>query len=75
MGEKINGKITVVHDPPLLGKENDRVARTESYVKEFKPLTLGQIYLKKGKGTFVLKPTHIPGKQLMDFRLTMLRRL
>lgn len=74
-GKTVNGKISEAHDPPLLGKENDRSERTESYVKEFKPLSIGQIYLKKGKGTFALKATNIPGKQLMDFRVMMLRRL
>lgn len=73
-GKKIKGKITEAHDPPLLGKENDRSARTESYVKDFKSLSLGKMYLKKGKGTFVLKAKNIPGKQLMDFRLMMLKK-
>ncbi len=74
-GQKIKAKITEAHDPPLLGKENDRSARTESYVKDFKPLAIGKMYLKKEKGTFVLKAKNIPGKQLMDFRLMMLKKI
>lgn len=73
-GEKINGKIIEAHNPPLMGEENDRVARIESYVKDFRALPMGEIYLKKGKGTFALKATSIPGKHLMDFRVMLLTR-
>ena len=31
--------------------KEDRVKRSESYVKDFKPLKMGQIQLKKGKGS------------------------
>ena len=55
--------------------ENDRVERIESYVKDFKPLRLGSIYLKKGIGVLTLKATKIAGKQAMDFRLMMLKRV
>ena len=55
--------------------ENDRYPRVESYVKDFNPLNLGQIYLNKGEGTLRLKATKIPGSQVMDFRLLMLKRV
>jgi hypothetical protein len=74
-GEKLTAKITEANDPPLTGMENDRVPRTESYVKAFKPLHAGTIHLKKGKGTLTLKALEIPGSQAMDFRLMMLHRL
>ncbi len=73
-GEKLTGKITEPHNSPLQGMENDRVERMESYVKDFIPLKLGTIHLKKGEGTLTLKATDIPGGQVMDFRLLMLRR-
>ena len=69
------GQITEAHDPPLTGMEHDRDARIESYVKDFKPMTLGTISLKQGPGTLSLKALDIPGPQVMDFRLMMLRRV
>ncbi len=72
---RIAGRITEAHDPPLTGMENDRDERIESYVKEFKPLNLGTIRLEKGKGRLELKALDIPGSQVMDFRLLMLKRI
>lgn len=74
-GEKLSGKITDAHDPPVTGMENDRVERMESYVKDFKPLKMGTIHLKKGKETLRLKAGSISGSQVMDFRLLMLKRI
>lgn len=73
--EKITGTIAEPHDPPLTGMENDRDPRIESYVKNFKALTIGTIHLTKGEGTLTLKATKIPGSQVMDFRLMMLKRI
>ena len=73
--EKLTGRITEAHDPPLTGMENDRVPRGESYVKDFKPLKMGSIHLNKGKGFLTLKALEIPGSQVMDFRLMMLKRI
>ncbi len=73
--ENLSAKITVAHNPPLRGMEEDRFPRIESYVKDFKPMKIGQIYLKKGKGVLKLKASEIPGAQLMDFRLLMLKRI
>ena len=49
--QQLEGKITEAADPPLRGMENDRVQRPESYVKDFKPLNIGNIFLSKGPGT------------------------
>lgn len=73
--EKITGKIEVPHDPPLMGAQQDRVKRVESYVKYFRPLKLGEITLPSGPGTLTLQATDIPGNQAMEFRLLMLRRV
>ena len=54
-GEKITGKITQAHDPPVVGKELNRVERGESYVKDFKRLVVGTLHLKKGKGILEIK--------------------
>lgn len=72
---KIAKKVTVPFDPPLTGKENDRVPRMESYVKEFNILDLGVLVLSKGKGTLTLKALEIPGSQAGDFRLLQFKRL
>ena len=71
---KLLAKITEAHDPPLRGAEHDRSPRTESYVKDFKPLEMGTIELKKGSGELTLSAIEIPGSQVMDFRMIMLAR-
>ena len=71
----ISKNITEFHDPKDYGKENDRSPRIESYVKDFIPLKIGVIDLKKGKGTLVLKGLKMTGKELIDFRLLMLKRI
>ncbi len=71
---RLSGKITEAHDPPLRGMEHDRVERVESYVKDFRPMTLGTIHLEKGADTLTLKALEKPGTQVMEFRLMMLRR-
>ena len=72
---KLTGKITEAHDPPLRGMEHDRVERESSYVKDFKPLKLGTMHLKKESGQLILKALNIPGSQVMDFRLLMFTRV
>jgi arylsulfatase A-like enzyme len=70
----VTGQITKGHDPPLRGMENDRIKRAESYVKDFKPLNIGRIFLEKGTGPLTLQATKIPGSQVMDFRLLIVKR-
>ena len=72
---KLRGVIEEAWDPPLTGMENDRVERNNSYVKDFRPLDAGIISLEKGRGALSLKALDIPGSQVMDFRLLMLRRV
>ena len=73
-GQSVQHTITEAHNPPLRGAENDRVERVESYVKTFKPVTLGEIWLEKGQGELQLKAIEIPGEQAIDFRLLMFKR-
>ena len=73
--DKVLGKIKEEHDPEEYGYEDDRSKRTESYVKDFKPLSLGIINLKKGPGTLNLKAIKKNGESLMDFRLMLLKRI
>jgi arylsulfatase A-like enzyme len=70
----ITGKIEQGHDPPLRGMENDRIERAESYVKDFKPLNTGTIFLEQGTGQLTLRALAIPGSQVMDFRTMVLKR-
>lgn len=70
---KLVGKITEANDPPLYGEKNDRVPRVgESYMKDFKPLRLGTIELKQGRGELALRAVRIAGKQVMDVRSVVL---
>jgi arylsulfatase A-like enzyme len=71
---KINFKINEVFDPPLL-KNDDVYPRGEGFVKEFKRIKVGAIHLEKGTGILTLKATDIPGSQVMDFRLLLLKKL
>jgi arylsulfatase A-like enzyme len=74
-GNHVSGQIAKPNDPPLRGAEHDRVPRGESYVKDFRPLKLGIIHLEKGRGDLKLRATEIPGLQVMDFRLLVLRSM
>ncbi len=72
---KIAKKITVSNNPPLKGMENDRVPRKESYVKDFKPMDLGTMVLKKGKGTLTLKTLEVAGREVAEVRLLVFRKV
>lgn len=72
---RVAKKITESHDPPLRGGEHDRVERAESGVKDFRTISFGKIHLEKGKGTLTLRATEIPGKEAIEFRLLMLKRM
>lgn len=62
-------KLTVTHDPPLAGMENDRVPRTgESYVKPFNAYSLGTMTLAKGRGELRLTASDIPHRIVGDVR-------
>jgi hypothetical protein len=66
---KWSGSLAESHDPPLRGKEYDRVPRAgESYVKDFRPLSLGVVELPAGKGTLTLKAAKVVGTQVADVR-------
>lgn len=76
LGEsKIEAKITDLNNPPLMGMENDRIPRTQSYVKDFKPLKMGNMLLKKGQGTLTLKALNIIGDEAIDVRLLLFNRI
>jgi len=70
----LKAKIKDAHDPPLRGAADDRSPRVESLVKDFKVLGMGRLNLPSGPGMLTLQATEVPGSQVMDFRLLMLRR-
>ncbi|WP_298865094.1 arylsulfatase [uncultured Gimesia sp.] len=74
-GSQIQGKVTEAHDPPLQGEAQDRAVRSESFVKDFRPMSLGKITLAKGNGQLTLHALDVPGSQVMDFRLLILNRI
>ncbi|TWT76307.1 Arylsulfatase [Planctomycetes bacterium CA13] len=68
-------QIAEAHDVPERGAENDRHPRAESYVKDFRPVGIGEIDLRKGKGELTLRATAIPGAEAMEFRMLTLERV
>jgi len=73
--ERISTKVTEAHDPPLVGTEQDRSGRSESLVKDFRPMDLGEWRLPRATGTLTLRATDIPGKQAIDVRYVVLTLL
>ena len=69
------GEVKEAYDPLFQNVEYDRIPRVESYTKDFRKTTVGIIDLEKGKGFLTLKALEIPGSQVMDFRLLMLKRI
>ena len=73
LGKSLRAKVTEEVDPPLLDQQ-DRYPRIEGYVKNFRPLKMGEINFPAGKGLLELKAIEIPGDQAIEFRLLMLKR-
>jgi arylsulfatase A-like enzyme len=73
--DSLSKKITEYHDTPLSGMENDRIPRIESYIKDFKPVSMGIMNLKKGKGLLTLRASEIIGEEVIDFRLLLFNKL
>ena len=67
--------VNEAHDPPQHGAEQDRLVRQESYVKDFKALSVGTIELNEGVGELHLRALEIPGKAAVEFRLLTLELL
>jgi hypothetical protein len=69
-------KCTEPHDPKAYGHENDRVPRVgESYVKDFRPWSMGDVALEKGLQTLSLSAIEIPGPQAIEVRAVVLTLL
>jgi hypothetical protein len=72
---QLHAKITEAHDPPLLGRAEDRVPRTESYVKVFRPMSMGRMNLPVERGRLTLRAIEIPDAQVADVRYLRLTRI
>ena len=72
-GMRLRYTISQPHEVLARGMENDRSPRNNSYVKDFKPVNMGVIELKKGKGELTLRALKIPGQEALEFRLLMRR--
>lgn len=59
-------KVRAAFDPPLYDKSLERVAESHYYVKEFKPLSLGKIELRSGRGLLSLTASDLQGPQAID---------
>lgn len=68
-GAKLAGKVSPGWNPPLYTNQ-DTIKRPagESQMKEFRPLALGTIELKKGRGPLTLRALDMPGASVMDVR-------
>lgn len=77
LGERrITNVVDQPHDPPLYGAEHDRADRgSESLVKDFRPLRLGELELPAGRGLLTLRALEIPGAEVMDVRSVVLTLL
>ena len=72
--KRLIAKVEEAFVSELRGASYDRSPRTESYMKDFKPLRMGRLYLPKGTGTLRLRATQLPGPEAIDFRTLLLVR-
>lgn len=73
---RLPGKVELPHDPVARGNEHDRVPRdSESLVKDFATMSVGEIDLPAGRGSLELRATQIPGQQVMEVRAVHLIRV
>lgn len=71
----VRAKVTQAHDPPARGAAEDRVPRElESYLKEFRPLSLGRLALPAGRTVLRLRAPEIPGREAVELGGVELRR-
>ena len=67
--------ILKAHDPDLVGMENDRYPRIESYTKEFRSLVLGEIDLVGGRNNLELRALKKTGVKVIDVEGIQFRRI
>jgi len=62
----IEAKVREGFNPALYNKSKERVEKSHYFVKDFNPLKLGSLRLKKGRGLLRLTAPKIVGKQAID---------
>lgn len=75
LGEEINFTLNQVNDEPMIGADLDRVRREESYVKGFRPISVGTIKLSKGQALLSLCASRIHYEEAMNFWMLILKRI
>ncbi|MFV0442590.1 MAG: sulfatase-like hydrolase/transferase [Planctomycetaceae bacterium] len=74
-GGKTVAQVTEAFDPPLRGEDLDRSPRgSESFVKDFRPLSLGTLSLAAGETELTLKATEVTGETVADVKYLILKR-
>lgn len=68
-------KVSEAFNPALYDKSKERVENSHYFVKDFNPLKLGSLRLKKGRGLLRLTAPEIVGKQAIDVHSIELVRL
>jgi arylsulfatase A-like enzyme len=73
---RLRGQVQPGWDPPLYTNQ-DTLPRpaAESPMKEFRPLQLGTMVLKKGRGPLTVRAVEIPGREVMHLRALSLTLL
>ena len=74
-GERLNFTLNKVNDNPMIGADLDRSPRAESYFKGFRPVSVGNISISKGKTNISLKATDIANQEAMNFWLLEFKRV
>lgn len=73
---KLLATITDANQPPEVGAEHDRVERTtQSFMKDFRALSLGTVQLEEGAGELTLRASKGVGETNLEMRLLMFRRV
>ncbi len=67
--------VTEAFDPPLWDKSKERVAESHYFVKDFKPLELGVLTLKKGRDTLTLTAPELVGGRGIDVHSVVLQKV
>lgn len=65
-GNSVQAKVVEVFDPPLYDKSKERVPDSHYFVKDFKPLKLGNLKLEQGTGLLRLGALDIKGQRVID---------
>ncbi|AQQ71988.1 Arylsulfatase [Limihaloglobus sulfuriphilus] len=72
-GERVSRAVKNAYESELKGKEENHVYMRESFVKDFKPMSLGTLRMHGKRGTLRLRAANIPGNEAVDLRYLTLK--